>query len=130
MSDKKLENYYVLQRNFDNMIKSRMKGESTLSSLNYSPNYQNDNLSRLILHGNNSITSQPLKYDIPYKQKEPNRYFPNVQHQYLNYQKMWNLPQDNIENFNDYKELPAGNESYQNNTKEGTSYSKYSLETK
>ena len=126
MSDKKSENYN-LQRNLDNIIRSRMKGESSLSSLNYSPHYQNDSLSRLILHGNNSITAQPLKYNLAFKQKEPNRYFPNVQHQYLNYEKMWNLPDQNKNTFSTKE--PIQDKIY-NDTRDISSYSKYSIDNK
>ena len=94
MSDKKSENKNSLQINLDDMIKSRMKGESTMSSLNYSPYYQQDETSRLILHGNTNSVSRPLNYDCNLKYSEPNRYFPSVQHQYLNYHKMSNFKED------------------------------------
>jgi hypothetical protein len=127
MSDKKKENKNFLQINLDNMIKNKMKGESSMSSLNYSPYYQQDEASRLILHGNTNSVSRPLNYDCNLKYLEPDRYFSSVQHQYLNYHKMWNLQDDN--KLYD-KDIQIEEEKQINLKKETSIYSKNSNQTK
>lgn len=92
----------TIEKNLDKIILQKMRGESALSPLKYTPSYQNDQISRLILYGNRSmITPNPNNQDIYKKPYNSNGYFSNVQHQYLNnrnyYDRLWNLNKNNEE---------------------------------
>jgi hypothetical protein len=91
-----------IEKNLDKIIIQRMRGESSYSPFKYSPSYQQDQFSRLILQGNRSIVSPnplPVVNSNPYL---GDKYFGNIQHQYLNqensYNRMWNI-NSNKENF-------------------------------
>lgn len=88
----------IIERNLDRIIRANMKGESSFSPLKYHPKYQDDEISRKILHGNRNIGNEykNLYSNLPIY---GNDYFNSIQHKYLNVQydnsrKMWNLNED------------------------------------
>lgn len=94
------KNYYnqkQIEKNLDKIIIQRMRGESSYSPFKYTPIYQQDQFSRLILQGNRSIIN-PNNLESFGTKSSPssgNKYFGNIQHQYLNqensYNTKWNI---------------------------------------
>jgi hypothetical protein len=104
-----------IEKNLDKIILQKMKGESYLSPLKYTPSYQGDQVSRLILYGNRSIvSSKPNNIDNINKPYNLNGYFGNVQHQYLNNKnyidKLWNLNKEKEDFDANYQNLKRTNE--------------------
>jgi hypothetical protein len=95
--NKQYNSPHEIEKNLDRLIMQRMRGESSFSPFKYSPKYQEDQFSRLILQGNRKIVNAN-----PYKPQGGNfnpylgdQYFGNIQHQYLNqqnyYDRIWNI---------------------------------------
>ena len=61
-----------LENDLDQLIKRNMKNESFFSPLNFSPSYQQDNLSRLKLRGYREHTYNPFFPDYSYQLNNTN----------------------------------------------------------
>ena len=97
--DLRTESPLLIEKNLDSLIRKNMRGESSFSPLNYYPEYQEDKLSRFILHGNRGIIN-PKTGNMP--DQFNNGYFSSIQHKYLNeinfQERMWNLNKDAYNN--------------------------------